>query len=146
MGEMLKDLSIHLVVTGVVRTRLRLWLGLRIIRLATWVIGCGIDIQFKGKDDIGVTADGLPRALSIYEHHRGYQPDALLIGADLVIKLDGVERSDVVAYDIDAGRVVQFVRSADGSMNSATLNGPPHMYHFKGVVTVERAHGRPARV
>jgi hypothetical protein len=47
MGTMIKGLTIHLVVTGVVRARIRLWLGLRIMLLGAWLTGCGVNMSFK---------------------------------------------------------------------------------------------------
>jgi hypothetical protein len=46
LGELISGLKIQLVVTGVARARIRLWLGLRIIRLGAWVTGCGFETGF----------------------------------------------------------------------------------------------------
>ena len=139
MGELMGGVIVHLEVTGIKRARLRAWLGIHLMRLGAWVTGVTVDVRLESQDDIGLTADGLPRALSVIEGRRGYRRDAIFDGVGLVIKLDGIERRDVVSYDIDAGRIAQFVRNPDGSFVCPTLNGSPLIHHFKGVVTVERA-------
>ncbi len=49
VGEALKTFKLTLNVTGLRRMRFRLWLGAKIIRLATAVIGCEGEVLINGE-------------------------------------------------------------------------------------------------
>jgi len=120
----------------------RLWLAICIMRLAGLVAGCPIDIGADGDQDLEFTTDGLPRALSLIEGHKGFRRDAPAFGIDVVVKLDGVQQDLVLSYDIDAGRVSVYP-SADAefiklSRVGEDADGGLAIVHRKGVVTVER--------
>lgn len=44
MPKAMKQVTLHMVVTGICRTRARIWLGTQLLRLAGAVIGCGVEI------------------------------------------------------------------------------------------------------
>lgn len=119
-----REVRVELRLSGMSRLRLRI--AAAIIRLAA-LIG-GFTANVRTEDAIGVTADGIPRALSVSQLHRGYRDDAAVIGAQIVVRLDGVEQHEVIAYDMDQGRVSRMV----GLGTSLVA------HHVKGVVTVER--------
>lgn len=45
MQEAVRAMTLTVEVTGVRAARARLWLGLKLLKLAARVIGCGIDIK-----------------------------------------------------------------------------------------------------
>jgi len=51
MPKVMKQVTLHMVVTGMGRTQVRLWLGTQLLRLAGVVIGCGVEIVSKPTDD-----------------------------------------------------------------------------------------------
>jgi hypothetical protein len=87
----------------------RLWLGARLMRLAAWVVGCGVTIDtgapvpsMAGKGSVPVSYD---------VRSPGYDN---AVGIRLRISLDGVEMRRVVAYDIAAGTIERHVTTAAG--------------------------------
>ena len=109
--------------------------------VVAWIAGCNVDVSM-GEDDVGLTTDGLPRALSTCPRFKGYREDAWRDGMGLTIRLDGVEQRDVVSYDIDADRVSSYVRNDEDLLRLARLGGEDvegvMIYHQRGIVTVER--------
>jgi hypothetical protein len=131
------------------RARLRLWIATRITAVAAWVIRCGraiaLDLDTASPD---LTDEGLPRALSVSERYKGYHRHAAVVGQNLIVRLDGVEQQDVIAYDIDAGIVTRYARNAGCNLRQVRL-GEKAMDDFvierhRGVVTVERQSSTPA--
>lgn len=122
-----REVRVELRLTGMSRLRVRI--AAAIIRFAACVGGFTANVRTE--EAIGVTADGIPRALSTSHLHRGYRDDATVIGAQIVVMLDGVQQHEVIAYDMDHGRVSKMVPFGSTFV----------MHHFKGVVTVEFGAG-----
>lgn len=60
MPRAMKQVTLHMVVTGKRRTRVRLWLGSRLLRLARAIIGCGVEIVSMPADGGFRPLDGRP--------------------------------------------------------------------------------------
>ena len=120
----------------------RLSLAICIMRFAGIVAGCAIEIGTDGDQDLEFTEDGLPRALSLIEGHKGFRRDAPKYGIGTVVKLDGVEQERVLSYDIDAGRVSVYPDVEAGFIKLSRVgedaDGGLAIVHRKGVVTIER--------
>ena len=66
-GKIVKEnlkLEVELYATGLRLAKFRMWLGAKIIRAATWIIGCGIEIRREMN-----TKEGLTRALNAIKCH-----------------------------------------------------------------------------
>lgn len=131
--ELMSTITLELRVPKTLKLRIRVAAGL--LKAAGWVAGCGTLMSIEGCDaELNYTACGIPTALSIERGYRGYHRQALEIGCNLVIKLDGEVVSDVVAYDTRAGVVHAYRWSERGQVHC----NMPVLHHFKGKVTVER--------
>jgi hypothetical protein len=58
MRQVMPKVTLHMVITGMVRARLRLWLGARIIRLGGYVIGCSVEMVVKPDGERPCATDG----------------------------------------------------------------------------------------
>lgn len=45
--KLTRQITIEAVVTGVRRTRLRVWLGCKLLMLAAAVMGCNVDVEIR---------------------------------------------------------------------------------------------------
>lgn len=45
MPGLVRQLTLEVVVTGIRLTKMRIWLGTRIIKLGALVVGCGVEIR-----------------------------------------------------------------------------------------------------
>lgn len=61
-----------------------------------------------------ISAQAIPRQLSIFPNYPGYRIEALGSCSMLEISLDGVVQKAVLAYDIDAGTVTRYATDAKG--------------------------------
>lgn len=48
--SVMRNITLHVNVTGVQTWRVRMWLGLQFIKLAAFTMGCGIEVTQKGSD------------------------------------------------------------------------------------------------
>jgi hypothetical protein len=46
-SDVMKRLTLEVNITGVRVLRARLWLGMRLMRLAVWVMGCDLDMKVE---------------------------------------------------------------------------------------------------
>lgn len=44
VGDVVKNITVKIRITGIISLRVRMWLGVRIMRFGAWVIGCQSDI------------------------------------------------------------------------------------------------------
>ena len=47
ISNAVRNLTVHVCVSGVKTARVRMWLGAKIIHFATWVIGCQSEIEVR---------------------------------------------------------------------------------------------------
>jgi hypothetical protein len=102
MPELMRNITLHIRVTGQRVTAIRFWLGTRLLRLAAWVIGCGIEIDTESP--ITFDAYGVPSRYGVGDAHL----DASA-AQRLIVYLDGVEQDKVVSYNIDRGEIIAWV-------------------------------------
>ena len=125
---------------GLVPIRLRL--ASAVVVLAAWIAGRPIAFDLKLDEQLQFNSDGLPRALSLIDGYKGHSVYAAEHGANLLICLDGAELHDVVAYDIDRGFVVMYVRNEKQKFTLARMGELSFeevmIQKYKGNVTVER--------
>jgi hypothetical protein len=51
IGEGMRQLRMQIRVTGVAAYKARMWLGIRLLRIACWIIGTSMEIVVDGKSD-----------------------------------------------------------------------------------------------
>jgi hypothetical protein len=49
MTETMKDVAFHVVVTDQREVSIRMWVGLRLMKLAAHVMGCSVDVEVSAK-------------------------------------------------------------------------------------------------
>ncbi len=139
MPKLIGTMSLRVRFSGVAGLRLKI--SAAVVRIASLIGGFGVEFE-PMQEDLEFTDEGCPRALSILPGHKCYRHDALDFGGDLTIMLDGVEQQDVVAYDIDAGRVSRYSRGEDRSLQIERLGDDGFaglvVEHLRGAVTVGR--------
>lgn len=128
-------LTLGVKVTGLSRQRLRSWFGVRLMKLAAWVIGCQCEISFDGCE-AGAFKPSLalpPLRLSVNDVTRGVVDWAE--ATRIKVMLDGVEVRDVLAYDGAAGWVERNTRDDRGDLVIDGADLVTERVH--GTVTVE---------
>lgn len=102
MPETMRKVTLQVRVVGVRRTRARMWIGTQLLRVAAWIIGCGIEIG-AGDSPATFDEDGVPSRLSVDDK---IFPRYV---TRLDIFLDGVEQDRVTSYDKEKGELTAWV-------------------------------------
>lgn len=106
--KLVEGLTFKVTIIGETRFALRVWLATKLFALAAWIMGGRSHLEFneddKGKPTFNgldvFTPEGLPARFSVYSPD--YDP---AIGRTVLVRLEGEEIENVVAYDTVQGRV-----------------------------------------
>ncbi len=130
--DLMRRLTVDIHVTGMAEYRVRLLLGVLIMRLAVFVLGCNVNITGTSNDPLAPEYDdlGLPIRLDVnhqeWDWHNPF---------NFEVFLDGVLQSELTAFDRDAGWVERY-RLRDGK---PYVDGDQiAMERVCGIVTVRR--------
>ncbi|GAG16972.1 unnamed protein product [marine sediment metagenome] len=50
VSEVMKNVVLNVEITGIVKFKIRTFIGVQLIKLAAWIIGCGIQIELDTND------------------------------------------------------------------------------------------------
>lgn len=51
MPDLMKHMTLDMVVTGQREASIRIWLGTRLLKLGAWVMGCGVNVEVSAKTE-----------------------------------------------------------------------------------------------
>lgn len=112
MSRAIESMTLSIRLIGAKRTAVRVWLGTMLMRFAAWIIGCNVEI-----DTSPATAGSMVPLCDVPPRYDvndpGYRWE---VGRHLRVMLDGVEVSDVVAYDIAARTITRHAKDATGTV------------------------------
>ena len=50
ISKVIRDVVLNVKITGIVKFKIKAFIGIQLIKLAAWVIGCGIQIELNTND------------------------------------------------------------------------------------------------
>jgi hypothetical protein len=106
MPSLMREVTMQLRVTGQTSASVRIWIGAKLIALAAWIMGTCIELCFGDEPSVGAFV--IPKQMSVFDADFDWR------AARLQVSLDGVEMTNVVAYDLEAGTVDRYRADEDG--------------------------------
>ena len=49
VSEVIPDTCLEVIITGIIKFKVRLFLGMQLLKLAAWIIGCQIELSINEK-------------------------------------------------------------------------------------------------
>lgn len=125
IGEVTHTLTLR--VTGIQSLRIRTWLSGQIMKLAAWVLGTKLSLEFVDSEDfddkdlppafdgepyrnfVKVGEYAVPTACSINAKSPLHHPSVSQWGAHVAVLLDGVVQNKVISFDSESGWVRRYL-------------------------------------
>ena len=49
VSNVIKNICLEVIITGIIKFKIRMYLGMQLLKLAAWVIGCQIELSINEK-------------------------------------------------------------------------------------------------